>query len=230
MSRKRNSQSFCLILLLFAETIQGLTPDLASVASTRLLQMIEPTSSAEGRGQSASWMVATVPCAPRQRLHPTSSVPFAGHRARRGLPRVVHHGSPACRRCSRRSSQTGALHLRTRQPTDSIRLAHLGGILPLRREASFADPLTLPHDLLNLRPDHLSLSVNRFHAPAVSRFFPWRESPRGLPPGSSGRDSSRFNSVTFQRLVLVLGVAERRRRSAPPAAGSFRFSIAGRQV
>ena len=42
MSRKRNTRSFCLILLLFAETIQAFTPDLASVASARLVQMIEP--------------------------------------------------------------------------------------------------------------------------------------------------------------------------------------------
>lgn len=40
MRRKLNFQTTCLILLLIAETTQGLTPDPASVASTRLLRMI----------------------------------------------------------------------------------------------------------------------------------------------------------------------------------------------
>ena len=52
MSRKRRFQSLWLILLLFAETIQGLTPDLSSLASTRLLQLVEPTI-----GRGVTWAV-----------------------------------------------------------------------------------------------------------------------------------------------------------------------------
>jgi hypothetical protein len=40
MSRKLNLQSSCLLLLLMAETIQAVTPDLASISSTRLVQMV----------------------------------------------------------------------------------------------------------------------------------------------------------------------------------------------
>jgi hypothetical protein len=40
MNRKPKVQACCLILLLLAETIQGLTPDLASLSSTKLVQMV----------------------------------------------------------------------------------------------------------------------------------------------------------------------------------------------
>ena len=55
MSENRTLRLICLTLLLLAETIQGLTPDLASVASTRLLQMIAPRP-----GRGGSWIACFV--------------------------------------------------------------------------------------------------------------------------------------------------------------------------
>ena len=76
MGRKQNFQSFCLILLLIAETIQGLTPDLANLASTRLLQMVEP---AVERG--VTWAVCFLdgrqrPLRTETAPPPDESVPF----------------------------------------------------------------------------------------------------------------------------------------------------------
>jgi hypothetical protein len=48
MVRGSNFKSFCMVALLVAEATQAVTPDNASLASTRLFQMIE--ASAEGGG------------------------------------------------------------------------------------------------------------------------------------------------------------------------------------
>jgi hypothetical protein len=40
MKRKPNLHFFCVLLLLVAETVQGVTPDLGSVTSTKLAQMV----------------------------------------------------------------------------------------------------------------------------------------------------------------------------------------------
>lgn len=75
MNRKWRCQPFCLMLLLFAETVQGLTPDPVSLASTRLLRVIN--SLVEQKSSLSTGILSSHPASllSHATLPPSNSVP-----------------------------------------------------------------------------------------------------------------------------------------------------------
>jgi hypothetical protein len=76
MVRKSTFKSFCLVALLFAEATQAVTPDIASLASTRLFQIVGAISERRESQVTHRLHVGCLTIHTEKSLPPSGSVPF----------------------------------------------------------------------------------------------------------------------------------------------------------
>ena len=76
MCRKPKFQTYCLMILLLVETVQGATPDLASISSARLLRMMDPIVERGGAWAFCFLRDGQVPIPTETTIPPTDQAPW----------------------------------------------------------------------------------------------------------------------------------------------------------
>ena len=236
MVRGSNFKSFCMVALLVAEAIQAVTPDIASLASTRLFQIVGTIAERRESPVTHTLHVGCLTTHTEKRPPPNGTVPFEDT-SEKSAPDEV---------CLALASQltvneAGNSHKSQHVPFDLDLLFRSRFALGSRRLIAClrpgsvqlcADPLALPHDLLRLPPGpRLALANHSRHTTASIRPWSlWRERPLQAPRVSYGRASARAKTHFQPEAGPLPDMAERKRRYVSSANGTFRFSFAKRQV